>query len=308
MPYLLGTGRFRSVAYLTSQLRKVTRETTLDPRHKKSLDELRVSVSATGVLTQLFHVLEDGTPTPTPESLGTLLREMRSEAIQTVLVWIGQLNRPEAKTALVTALDQYFTQWPGALSRVIRSPDRTVVHRALRIAGRLELPEFVDPLSSVLDRDDEAARRIAVTTLASIGTGPALRAVVEAISDPDAEVRTATYTALTTRPHGGALTELRTTIESVDLEELELSERRALFSAFGAVSGAGGVSTLEPVLMGKGRLKRRASAGTRACAALGLGIINTPAARFALAKGAKERDPLVRSAAGAALRADGLAS
>ena len=87
-----------------------------------------------------------------------------------------------------------------------------------------------------------------------------------------------------------------------DLEARELSERRALFSAFGAVSGAGGVGFLEPVLQGKGGLARKPSAGTRACAALALGMINTPAARFALESAAKDKDPLVRSAANAALR------
>jgi hypothetical protein len=308
LPYLLSTGRFQSVAYLTSELRKVTRETTLDPRHKKALDELRVSISATEALTQLFHVLDDGTVSPTPESLGTLLREMRHEAIQSVLVWIGQLNRPAAKAALVTALEQFFTQWPAALGKVLSSKDRTVVHRALAIANKLQLPDFVDPLAEVLSSEDAAVRRLAVTTLAGIGTVPALKAVAGAVDDPDAEVRTTTYAALTARPYRGAQKGLRTTIESADLEELDLSERRALFTAFGAVAGAGGVSTFEPILMGKGRLKRRPSSGTRACAALGLGVINSPTARFALEKAAEDKDPLVRSAASAALRAEASAS
>jgi len=308
LPYLLSTGRFQSVAYLTSELRKVTRETTLDPRHKKALDELRVSISANEALTQLFHVLDDGAVAPTPESLGTLLREMRHEAIQSVLVWIGQLNRPEAKAALVTAIEQFFTQWPAALAKVLSSQDRTVVHRALGIANKLQLPDFVDPLAEVLDNEDAAVRRLAVTTLAGIGTVPALKAVAAAVSDPDAEVRTTTYAALTARPYRGAQKGLRATIESADLEKLDLSERRALFSAYGAVAGAGGVSTFEPILMGKGQLKRRPSSGTRACAALGLGVINSPTARFALEKAAEDKDPLVRSAASAALRAEASAS
>ena len=33
LPYLLGTGRFPAVAYLTGELRKLTRSTELEPRH-----------------------------------------------------------------------------------------------------------------------------------------------------------------------------------------------------------------------------------------------------------------------------------
>jgi hypothetical protein len=58
LPYLLGTGRFGSVAYLTGELRKITRETKFEPAHKAALDELRVSVSEVATLTQLFHVLD----------------------------------------------------------------------------------------------------------------------------------------------------------------------------------------------------------------------------------------------------------
>jgi hypothetical protein len=58
LPYLLGTGRFGSVAYLTGELRKITRATKFEPAHKAALDELRVSVSEVATLTQLFHVLD----------------------------------------------------------------------------------------------------------------------------------------------------------------------------------------------------------------------------------------------------------
>ena len=97
-------------------------------------------------------------------------------------------------------------------------------------------------------------------------------------------------------------------LASSRLDSLDLSERRALFAAFGQVSGASGVDTLEAILRGRRILTRRHSSSTRACAAFALGIVNTPAARLALEKATKDRDPLVRTAAAGALRAEAIAS
>lgn len=304
LPYLLGTGRFGSVAYLTSEIRKIAREVDMEPRHKKALDELRVSLSQSDALTQLFHALDDGNVRPTAESLGVLLRELRQEALQTVLVWIGQLTTPETKSALVSAVDDFFTRWPNALERMLTSTDRTVVHRALGIAHKLKSPEFAEAVGGVLDHEDDSTRQLAARTLLSIGTPPALRRLYRMVEDPDRDVRTTVFEGLAVRPYRGAEEGLREAIEAGDLEQKDVGERRALFSAYGAVAGAGGVAALETVLAGRGGFGRRRSPETRACAAVALGMINTPTARSALEKAAKDRDPVVRTAANAALRVE----
>ncbi len=308
LPYLLGTGRFPAVAYLTGELRKLIRAPTLEARHKGALDQMRLAVSETDALTQLFHVLDDGAVDPSPEALGSLLREMRQDALQSVLVWIGQLRHPRAKSALVNALETYFSESPAAIEPLAASSDRTVVQRALAIAGKLEKPEFAEPIAAALQHPDAGTRRLAVSALALIGTPVALKIMSSAAGDEDAEVRMAVFEAFTQRPFRGAARTLSTLLTTTDLEVRDLSERRALFTAFATTNGPAGVATLETVLLGKGGLSRRPSPGTRACAALALGMLKTPAARFALETAVKDKDPLVRSAAGAALRAEGLAS
>ena len=302
MPYLLGTGRFDSVAYLTGEVRSLTRTVHFEQQHKKALDALRVSVSETHALQQLFHVLDDGDVEPTSQSLGILLRELRPEAIQAVLVWIGQLTRADTKRALIEAVEAFFTQWPNALKRMILASDRTVVHRALGIANKLKLAEFADVVGEVLEVDDATTRGRAARALSSIGTAPALRHLVTLVEDPDEDVRKVVFEGLAARPYRGGQEPLRSAIASSDLEDREIGERRALFRAYGAVAGADGVSTLEPLLFGKGWVGRRSSPETRACAAVALGVIGSPAARLALEKANKDRDPVVRSAASAALR------
>jgi HEAT repeat protein len=304
LPYLLGTGRFPAAAYLTSELRALTRKTELEPRHKEALDRLRAGISDTEALTQLFHMLDDGTVEPTPSALRALLGEMQSEALQSVLVWIGQLRRPAAKSALVEALDAFFQERPAALETMTTASDRTVVLRAIAVAGRIRHPDFADPLGAVLRHEDTAIRRLTVSALAAIGTPESLKLIVGAIGDADPEVRAAAFDALAQRPLRSATRSLAEALAAEDLESRDLSERRSLFSAYAAAAGPSGVALLEPVLMGRAGLARRPSSGTRACAALALGRINTPAARFALQAVSEDRDPLVRSAAGSALRPD----
>lgn len=305
MPYLLGTARFASVAYLTREIRALPGITNLEPQHKEALDALRASVSETHALAQLFHVLDHGAVASTPETLGVLLRELSPDALRTVLVWIGQLDQPDAKVALIKAVEGFFTEWPHALSEMLSARDRTVVHRALGIANKLKRPEFVDLVAEVLGVEDPTTRKLAARALTSISTGPALRLLVTLVEDPLEDVRRVVFDALATRPYRGAEKPLRNAIESGNLEDRGIGERRALFEAYGVVAGAGGVAILEPVLFGKGSLARRPSSETRACAAVALGVIGTPAARFALEKATKERDPVVRSAASKALRSDG---
>lgn len=306
LPYLLGTGRFPAVAYLTSELRRITRGLDLPADLKEALDDLRGSISLNDALTQLFHVLDDGSVDPSPEELGALLREMRQDAIRTVLVWIGHLNRPASKDALMSALEGFFTEWPAALTKMTESEDRAVVQRALGIVTKLQLDDFTEPVEAALQHADPGTRRAAVQSLLSIGTPRAVRAIARSVGDDDSGVRIAVYEALCTRPLRGAQKGLLHQLESSDLEQRDLTERRALFSAYGISSGAGGVALLEKVLRGKGGLGRRPSAETRACAALGLGLIGTPAARLALEGVAKDRDPLVRNAASSALRREAM--
>lgn len=305
MPYLLGTGRFESVAYLTAEIRTLTRSHDFEPGHRDQLDALRVSVSETQALAQLFHALDTGEVESNPENLVILLRELRPEALETVLVWVGQLSSATAKGSLVEAIEAFFTESPTTLGRMLDASDRTVVHRALGLASKLRLPELVDSAVAALESDDSTTRMLAARALSSIGTGRALRSVATMMDDPDPAMRRLVFEALAARPFKGAIKRLVGAIDSKDLESRDLSERRVLFEAYAAVAGASGVDTLEPFLLGKRGFGRRPSPETRACAAVALGAIGTPAARFALEKGANDRDPLVRSASGAALRGEG---
>jgi HEAT repeat protein len=304
LPYLLGTGRFAAVAYLTSELHGLARMPGLEARHKAALDDLRLALSESDALTQLFHVLEDARLEATAEELRPLLRALSRDAIRTVLVWIGQLAHPGSKAALIEALEAYFRESPATMSTMTSASDRTVVQRALGMVERLQLPAFAEAAAAAIRHTDPRTRRHAVRALAAIGTPDALRRIEPALTDPEAEVRIAAYETFAHRPFRWAAPRLAGALAREGLESTEVRERRALLSAYALAAGPAAVSAIEPILFGRGRLARRPSTETRACAAVALGLLRTPAARSVLERARSDRDPVVRSAATTALRAE----
>jgi HEAT repeat protein len=90
------------------------------------------------------------------------------------------------------------------------------------------------------------------------------------------------------------------------LKDADLTEKMAFFEAYGALAGEGGIGTLEKLLVAKGGLlARKEDPETRACAAMALGKIRTPAAREILQKVTQDKEPLVRNAVSRALRETG---
>jgi HEAT repeat protein len=86
------------------------------------------------------------------------------------------------------------------------------------------------------------------------------------------------------------------------IREADLSEKMAVFEAYGSMCGEGGVAALDAMLNGKSLFGRREEGELRACAAVALGRIGGPAAQASLRQAATEKDVVVRNAVTKALR------
>jgi HEAT repeat protein len=87
--------------------------------------------------------------------------------------------------------------------------------------------------------------------------------------------------------------------------DLDLTEKRVFFEAYGSIAGEAAVPTLKGLVMGRGLMKARCDSDTRACATMALGRVGTRSARLILQKIAQDRDAVVRTAAVRALQAGG---
>jgi HEAT repeat protein len=107
---------------------------------------------------------------------------------------------------------------------------------------------------------------------------------------------------LAARGHRASVQRLEATISGRRLPTADLTEKRAVFEAYGALCGEAGVSLLDGLLNKKGIFGKREDPEWRACAARALGRIGSEPALAALQRAANDKDILVRNAVSRAMR------
>ncbi|HEU4762759.1 MAG TPA: HEAT repeat domain-containing protein, partial [Gemmatimonadales bacterium] len=99
-----------------------------------------------------------------------------------------------------------------------------------------------------------------------------------------------------------ALRRVETVVQGKSLKDLDMSEKKAFFEAYGAIAGPSGIKLLGAMLGGRGLLRMKEPPEVRACAALALGRIGTAEARQLLEAAQDDKELVVRNAVKQALR------
>jgi HEAT repeat protein len=219
-----------------------------------------------------------------------------------VLDWLGRLENPLLRPMLEAAAHRLAAQNTGELVKLILSPTLHVALEAIRRAGVLQTPAAVAPIGKVLAEGDASLHLACVQALSEIGSPGALQALERAIEDSDRDVRVAAIRVLQARSYRPALAKLEGMIKGKAARDADLTEKMALFEAYGSLCGENGVVWLDNTLNGKSLFGRREDAELRACAAVALGRVKTTSAHAALQKAAGEKDVVVRNAVSRALR------
>lgn len=303
MLHMLSAGQFANVAFMVREsLIAVRRATDLQPEQRDRLALLPQRLSAPEALAQLLESLDEAHDLPAMGDVLELFEQLRGPALGTVLDWMGRLQNARLRPMLEQAASRLASQNTGELVKLISSPTRHVALEAIRRAGALQTPAAVSPLSMVLVDGAPELRLAAVQSLSEIGSPSALQGLERAIEDPDREVRIAAIRVLQTRAYRPALARLDGIVKSKAIRDADLTEKMAVFEAFGSLCGENGVSGLAATLNGKSMFGRRDDAEIRACAAVALGRIHTASAIDALRRASSEKDVIVRNAVNRALR------
>ena len=306
MLHMLSAGQFNNVAYLVREsLVAVQRATELLPPQRDRLSLLPSRLSAPEALTQLLQSLDESPDLPSSTDLLELFEQLRGDALGTVLDWLGRLQNARLRPMLEQAAMRLASQNTGELVKLILSPTHHVALEAVRRAGSLQTPAAVAPIAKVLASGASDLRLASVQSLNEIGSPGALQALERAVEDTERDVRVAAVRALQTRAHRPALPRLEAIVKGKALRGADLTEKMAVFEAYGSLCGEGGVPFLDGTLNGKSMFGRRDDAEIRACAAVALGRIKTASAQTALQKAAGEKDVVVRNAVSRALRGSG---
>ncbi len=305
LPYLLGAGDFPSVAYVLREVKVVLeRARELLPEHRQALEALPGRLSKADTLNQLLQSLDEAQIRPAPEELAELFGELRGEALPTLFAVLPRLTDARMRQVLDVAVRRLAEANVGRVVEAIGGADPSVVSAAVALTGVLKLQPAVPALVGVAASHAERTIRLAaVQALAEIGSPGAMQGLERTLEDDDREVRLAAVRILGQRKYRAALGRISGLVQGKDVRGRDLTEMMAFFEAYGALVGEEGVEILAGMLSSGGFLKKKESAETRACAAMALGRIGSPAALEALRRAAQTKEPLVRNAVNRALRA-----
>src|SRR2546423_1345289 len=303
MLHLLSAGQYHNVAYLIREsLISGLRAIDIVPAHAERMAQIPARLSTPTALTQLLQSIDGAADLPPAAELIELFEQLRGSALATVLEWLSRLQNPRLRPLLEQAAARLAAQNTAELVRLILSPTREVALEAIRRAGALKTPAAVAPISKVLKDGDATLRTTAVQALAEIGSPSALQVLERAVDDGDRDVRVSIIRALQSRAYRPVLPQLESIVKGRAIREADLTEKMAVFEAYGSLCGNAGVAALDGILNGKSMFGRREDSELRACAAVALGRISTADSRAALQKAANEKDVVVRNAVGRALR------
>ncbi len=304
IPYLLGAGDFRSVAYILRETKVILqRAREVIPEHRQTLESLPGRLSQADALSQLLQSLDEAAGHPSEEDLSELFTELRAEALATLMGWLPKLNNERVRELVKGAAERLAQSHAAEVLEALGSDDPAVQLEMVRLAGRLKLPGAPDGMGPLLERGDRELKLAVVEALTTIGSPNAMRLLEKGVDDADRDVRIAAVKFLGQRGHRNAFPRIEAAVTGNKLKGADLTEKMAYFEAYGALAGASGIPVLEKLVAGKGGLlARKEDPETRACAAMALGRIRTPAAREVLQKVAHDKEPLVRNAVSRALR------
>jgi hypothetical protein len=304
IPYLLGAGDFRSVAFILRESKVIQqRARELIPEHRATLESLPTRLSQADALSQLLQSLDEAAGHPSEEELSELFTELRAEALATLMGWLPRLTNERVRELVKGSAERLATTHAPEVLKALGSDDPAVQLEMVRLAGRLKLPGAPDGMGPLLEKGDRELKLVVVEALTTIASPNAVRLLEKAIDDGDRDVRIAAVKFLGQRGHRNAFPRIEAAVLGSKLKDSDLTEKMTFFEAYGALAGTAGIPTLEKLLVPKGGLlARKEDPETRACAAMALGKIRAPAAREVLQKVSQDKEPLVRNAVSRALR------
>ena len=303
MLHLLSGGQYTAVAFLLRESADASkRAKEITPEQQARLASLANRLSNREALTQLLQALDESPDLPAQRDLDELFTQLRAEALETVFARLGAMSNAQLRPMLENAAARLASANTGELVRLITSVEPAVALEAIRRAAGLKTAAAVTPLGKVLSDRPPETRLAAVLALGEIGSPGALQQLERGLTDADRDVRIAAARALTARSYRLALPKITHVVTGKAIKDADLTEKMALFEAYGALSGDGGISFLDNILNGKGFLGRREDPELRACAAMALGRIGSNQAMASLRQSQGEKDVVVRNAVNRALK------
>jgi hypothetical protein len=303
MLHILSSGEFKTAAFLLRESsQSAERAPGISPEQKEQLLHIRDRLSQPEVLAQILQSLDEASHLPEQEDLNELFDQLRVSSLATVFSWLTKAQTPRLRVLLENAAARLAMANTAELVRLIGSTDRDVAREAVRRAGAVRATAAVAALAKLITDPEVQMRLAAVQALGEIASPGALQFLERTIEDAHRDVRVATARAIAARAHRPALAKIEAAIKGKLTRDADLTEKMAMFEAFGTLCGHAGVPLLDGMLNSRGLFGKKEDPELRACAAMALGRIGSESAIATLRRASNEKEILVRNAVNRALR------
>jgi HEAT repeat protein len=259
-------------------------------------------ISAPAAIEELIAALYNGTIRASSAQLGGFLQFLRGAALAPLLRESEVVEHKELQAVLRKSVQGIASQNRAALVALLDQDDGLIASAAARLAGEMQVTEAGPALAGLLAHDDAPVRLAAIEAAISLKASVVAGGLEAALQDSEREVRIAAARALGELRYTPGAKTLGNLIRSKQMRTADITEKVAVFEAYGMSAQEEGIPLLDELLNKKGLLGKRESTEMRAAAALGLGRIGTPNARAALERATQDEDPVVRSNVNRALR------
>lgn len=304
VPRLLFSGEIRVAGQILADVRAcLGRSGIFDEERASAARDFLASASSSDAIRELTRALSDRTVNPSEVDLRHFLDQLGPEALGPLLEAAEGTRDPGVRSVLLEAGEGIASAQPGLLVSFIEGSSAGTASAAARMAGRLGLEEAAAALGRLLRHDVPEVRIAAIQAMSGMQGSVVGTRLVPLLADPVREVRLAALAAVQKLRVPAAAAELRTRILGRGIRAADLTEKIAVFEAYGSLRPPEAEDVLGGLLHRRGLLGREPPE-IRACAALGLGRIRSEEALRHLERAAGETDPVVRSAVNRVLRAD----
>jgi hypothetical protein len=306
LPNFLSRGALVAATAVLQELRRL--ETTAGAFDEQRVRESRAildRISAPEAIQELIQALFDGTVRASGAQLSGFLQFLRGGALAPLLRAAETVEHKELQAVLRKAVHGIADRNRAAAVKLLEEDDPVLAAGAARLAGDMQIAEAGPALTRLLGHADPSVRLAAVEAAVTLKASTVAAALVQTLEDPERELRIAAAKALGALQYRPAAKALGGIVKGRAIRTADISEKVAVFEAFGIVAEADGLDVLDELLNGKGFLGKREPTDIRAAAALALGRIAGSEARAALERATQDDDPVVRSNVNRALRSEG---
>lgn len=304
LPNFLSRGKLVAATNVLRELRRLERiDGMFDEQRKVEARRILDEISTREAIEELMQALYGGTIRASSTQLASFLQFLRGSALAPLLRESEIVEHKELQAVLRASVQGIAEKNRKALIALLDEDDPLIAAAAAKLSAEMKIAEAGPALARLLVHDDPAVRLAAVEAAVALKASSVANALEDRLEDPEREVRIAAARAFEELRYPPVAKKLSAIIRGKSIRDADISEKVAVFEAYGTTAGEDGISLLDGLLNRKGGLLgKKESTEMRAAAALGLGCIASPQARAALEKSAQDEDPVVRSNVNRALR------